>query len=304
MSAIDEIALIVGSGAVGLAAGSLAIYIYQKQKKIAANAEKSSEDSVTKKDSAAVAGKAAPTAIQDIIDEKSGHRIIPKSELEKSRKELKTLQLEKELSSGALTRLYEAEAAREITREEREILASKYRGELQSIDDRIQKIDALVQIGDLETLRDQLLRLVSQKIEAIEVRLERTQIIAAPLIAELKNSVPKAAKNKETARENTAERSPIPDISDLLTEAKQSDVNARSIGANSYLEVQDERVESRPTTSSETAEGKQMIAREARPLATERRKPGSVSAAALRAEELHKDILEALDRLEKLDIEG
>ena len=52
---------------------------------------------------------------------------IPKERLEKSKRELRTLVLEKELVSAALTRLYEAEVAREITRDEREILGSKYK---------------------------------------------------------------------------------------------------------------------------------------------------------------------------------
>ena len=47
-------------------------------------------------------------------------------------------------------------------------LGAKYKTELKSLDDKISKIDAFIQIGDLETLRNQLLQLVNQKMEAIE----------------------------------------------------------------------------------------------------------------------------------------
>ncbi len=105
--------------------------------------------------------------------------------------------MEKELVSAALTRLYEAEAAKEITRDEREILGAKYKTELKSLDDRISKIDAFIQIGDLETLRNQLLQLVNQKMEAIEKRIESTKRIAEPLIAEMMN---KTAEVKQVSK--------------------------------------------------------------------------------------------------------
>ena len=191
-------------------------------------------------------------------------RLIPKDRLEKSRRELRTLVLEKELVSAALTRLYEAEAAKEITREEREILAVKYREELKSLDGRIQKIDAFIEVGDLETLRDQLLQLVSEKIDAIEKRIERTTMNAQPLINEI------LSKNTVASKPETKEEKPkVEDISDLLTTPRL------------------EQAKETPQEMPKVSEAK--------------RKIGSQDA---QVDELQKELLEALDRLEKLDVES
>ena len=155
-------------------------------------------------------------------------RIIPKPYLEKSKKELRTLLLEKELVSAALTRLYEAEAQGEITREERETLGVKYRDELKSLDERILKVDAFIEVGDLETLRDQLVRLVTQKIDSIEKRIESTRRLAEPLIEEImkrdggSGGAPKSTIAPPLPRQIFSPPKPrVPDISDLLTSEEE-----------------------------------------------------------------------------------
>ena len=167
-----EIAVGVGGAAAGVVAGSVGVYLYTRNKI---------------KDSPAVVAQTEPdlkTSAEEmrtkIEDYRASpvERLVPKTQLEKSKRELRTLLLEKELVSAALTRLYEAEAAKEITREEREILGLKYREELKSLDDKILKIDAFIEVGDLETLRDQLLRLVNEKIDSIDKRIERTKVAA------------------------------------------------------------------------------------------------------------------------------
>ena len=158
-----EVAISVGSAAVGAAAGSLAVYFGSKRKTSDYQTLKSSTDE----------GLTGNKKFQSSTS-------IPREQVEKSKRDLRTLLLEKELVSAALTRLYEAEVAKEITRDERETLGAKYKTELKSLDDKISKIDAFIQIGDLETLRNQLLQLVNQKMEAIEKRIENTKRIAEP----------------------------------------------------------------------------------------------------------------------------
>lgn len=226
-------------------------------------------------------------------------RLIPKDQLERGKKELRTLIVEKELVSAALTRLYEAEASGEITKEEREILGSRYRDELKALHSKITGLDVFVEVGDLETLRDQLLRLVGEKIEAIEKRIERTQLEAQPLIKEiLERNSPKQKSSPviETKTENM-EKLQIPDISDMLV--TPSDSLARktqdqsSVIVESITQPQNSEI-TQPvsTVSTNTLERLPTVAK--------KRTPSSDS----QVEELQKELLEALDRLEKLDVEA
>ncbi|HKW03905.1 MAG TPA: hypothetical protein VJN71_01280 [Nitrososphaerales archaeon] len=247
---LNEIALLAGAAAAGAAAGSIGVYLYSRKE----ISRKDSNESIP------------PTHVNfEDIDEKKFERLIPKPQLEKTRRELRTLLLEKELVSGALTRLYEAEAAHEITKEEREILGLKYREELKALDEKIVGIDSFIELGDLETLREQLLDLVKAKIDAIEKRIERAKLSSSPLLAEITKPVPENTTEKKDTQK-------VPNISDLL-ETKPQEVNPEMQSADI-----------RPTIE------------EARP--TLRKKTGDAQV-----DNLQKELLEALDRLEKLDIE-
>ncbi len=214
-------------------------------------------------------------------------RSIPKSELERSKRELRTLLVEKELVSAALTRLYEAEAAKEITKSEREVLGAKYVAELKVLDDKITKMDAFIQIGDLETLRNQLLQLVEQKIDSIERRIESTRKFAEPLIAEMMNrqqSTPNVLQQQVSVDE-TQRGTPVPDISDMLENEKPEPridptAEPQTVVANAPLAPSDPQ---KILSAS---------------VAIDRKKPAD------KVEELQKEILEALDRLERLDVDS
>lgn len=249
MSAV-EIATYAGLVAAGAAIGSVSVYFGTKKPR--------TEETGT---------ESAP------LKQFPSNHSIPKSALEKNKRELRTYTLEKELVSAALTRLYEAEVAKEITREEREILGAKYKTELRSLDEKISKVDAFIQIGDLETLRNQLLQLVNQKMEAIERRIESTKKIAEPLIAEMIKK-PVEVKPATTPIE---EKPKVPDISDLLQKPEPiaSIVNS---SASPTLSIRNmEPMQEQNFVSKKSGE---------------------------KVEELQKELLEALDRLEKLDVES
>ncbi len=260
-------------------------------------------------------------------------RIIPQSYLEKSKKELRTLLLEKELVSAALTRLYEAEAHEEITREERETLGVKYRDELKSLDERILKVDAFIEVGDLETLRDQLVRLVTQKIDSIEKRIENTRRLAEPLIDEIMKAN-EAARVPATQQQVVPPRhifappkSKVPDISDLLTADESSTRSETTQVANetqlrqiqrpieplvSAPKVQTEEKRAELETSSAATSSNLPQDQQQPPssdtytgLALERQKKKiAENQQDSQAEQLQRELLEALDRLEKLDVES
>lgn len=249
MSAV-EIVTYAGLAAAGAAIGSLSVYFGTRRPRT----EEAGPES-------------AP------LKQFSSNDSIPKSELERSKRELRTYTLEKELVSAALTRLYEAEVAKEITRDEREILGAKYKTELRSLDEKISKVDAFIQIGDLETLRSQLLQLVNQKMEAIERRIESTRKIAEPLIAEMIKK-PVELKPVPTPLE---EKPKIPDISDLLQKPEPIAPIVNSSIPPTLSIRNMEPVQEQNFVSKKSGE---------------------------KVEELQKELLEALDRLEKLDVES
>jgi hypothetical protein len=214
----------------------------------------------------------------------ANQRLIPKDQLEKSKRELRTLLLEKELVSGALTRLYEAEAAKEITKDEREMLALKYREELKSLDSKIVGIDAFIEVGDLETLRDQLLRLVSEKIDAIERRIERAKINVSPMMKDILDRNPqKKSEDQSKLESEKTTKPPVPNISDLITPSPTQSSSAESSQIETPLGITEPIV---PISQSPRTQSKRKSATS----------DGQV-------EELQKELLEALDRLEKLDVE-
>jgi hypothetical protein len=253
LSAAYDVLIASGGIAIGAAGGAMAVYFYRRPRR---------------KDSSSAAYHKELAKLDPF------ERLVPKTQLERTRRELKTLLLEKELVSVALTRLYKAEAAHEITREEREILAGRYRSELKGLDEKISKIDAFVEVGDLETLREQLLDLVSKKIEAIERRIDRTRITAAPLLADLlKTSEPENTVSSEMAEKSKQKEEKVPNISELLA-------TGRAEGP--FVDSQESKV------------------REAEQRISQRKKTPNDDDV----EQLQKELLDALDKLQKLDVEN
>ena len=277
---VSEIVLAAGSAALGVAAGSIVVYFYSKNSGPALQQIEPTLASPEKKENTSVLPETSPITN---LEDKRPSRTIPRSELDKSKRELRTLLLEKELVAAALTRLYEAEATKEITKDEREVLGAKYVAELKSLDDKISKMDAFIQIGDLETLRNQLLQLVNQKVEAIEKRIESTKRFAEPLIADMLQKqgaptipVPDSVDEKQRG-------TPIPDISDMLSPDQPQEKR---------LEPEIRPIEKQVTpVLAAVNQGSPPIG------SADRRKPVD------KAEELQKELLEALERLEKLDVE-
>ncbi|MEM3382770.1 MAG: hypothetical protein QXL52_02950 [Nitrososphaerales archaeon] len=112
-------------------------------------------------------------------------KLIQMPDLEKARKELNTLLLEKELLSSALTRVYEAEVQNKITKEEREQLSNKYREQLKVVEEKLSNAELLIEVGELENLKTELIGLFERKMTQIENRLNkakaRLEEIKAPI---------------------------------------------------------------------------------------------------------------------------
>jgi hypothetical protein len=102
-------------------------------------------------------------------------RTVTTEELEKSRREMRTVILERDLLSSALTKVYEAENEGKITREEREMIARRYSFQIRDLETKLRDKELVVEVGELEKLRDELLTLFREKVQNIETRLDQAK---------------------------------------------------------------------------------------------------------------------------------
>ena len=102
-------------------------------------------------------------------------KTVTADDLEKSRREMRTMLLERDLLSAALTKVYEAENEGKITREEREMIAKRYSTQIRDMESKLSDKELIVEVGELEGLRDELMTLFREKIQNIETRLDQAK---------------------------------------------------------------------------------------------------------------------------------
>lgn len=103
-------------------------------------------------------------------------RSVENIELEVAKRNLKTSLLEKDLLSSALAQVYQAEAEGRITKGERDNLSTKYREQLRELENKLGDVELLIEVGELERLRGEMMDLLERKIGNIETRLSQAQL--------------------------------------------------------------------------------------------------------------------------------
>ena len=100
---------------------------------------------------------------------------VPASELEHSRREMRTLMVERDLLSSALMKVYEAESDGRISTEEREMITKRYSDQIKGIQAKLKDVELVVEVGELEKLREELVGMFQDKIQNIEGRLDQAR---------------------------------------------------------------------------------------------------------------------------------
>ena len=134
-------------------------------------------------------------------------RTITVDEAKKAKEELKTLDLEREILSFAIRRLYEAQAEGKITEEERERLAQWYKSRMMEVRDTINRSESVVALHELETMQEDLVKLFSNRFDELSNKVEemRTQLQLKPI--EEETLVPTApSPTAEPAAESEKEK--------------------------------------------------------------------------------------------------
>ena len=97
---------------------------------------------------------------------------VTTADLERSRREMRTIMVERDLLSSAMMKLYEAETEGRITREEREMISKRYTDQIKDLQSKLKDVELVVEVGELEGLRGELVTLFESKIQNIESRLD------------------------------------------------------------------------------------------------------------------------------------
>jgi hypothetical protein len=166
---------------------------------------------------------------------------VTSADLDRSRREMRTIMVERDLLSSAMMKLYEAETEGRITREERELISKRYSDQIKDLQSKLKDVELVVEVGELEGLRGELLTLFESKIQNIEARLDvakqRLGVTAPPPAkkeappkvekgADLERVVERRAKSELTESERRVKE--IRDeVMDALTRLEQIDIEKK-----------------------------------------------------------------------------
>jgi hypothetical protein len=98
------------------------------------------------------------------------HTITP-FDAQKSKKELRLLDVEQEILSFGIRRIYEAHAEGKIDEKERNRLAENYKTRMRSIKDSITEKESIVALHDLESMQDDLIKLFNDRFDDINKKI-------------------------------------------------------------------------------------------------------------------------------------
>ncbi|MEM3726424.1 MAG: hypothetical protein QXK98_06135 [Candidatus Bathyarchaeia archaeon] len=153
---------------------------------------------------------------------------VSPDEAARAKEELRILDLEREILSDAIRRLYEAHAEGKITEEERERLAQTYKTRMMTVKEAIAKDESLVALHELEAMQEDLIKLFSERFDEISSKIEelRSKVEAKPIkeitIPAAKTPSKPAAEEKPTTGEKEKrKRKPAPATTSPRTEAEK-----------------------------------------------------------------------------------
>lgn len=144
-------------------------------------------------------------------------KTVPRDEAGRAKDELRLLDLEREILSSAIRRLYEAHAEGKITEEEREEIAEVYKSRIRRVKESISKDESLVALHEMEAMQEDLMKLFSDrfdeltgKIEELRSKVEVTPIkeIAIPITKKATSSKEPVKKRRRRKKREQEEPSP------------------------------------------------------------------------------------------------
>jgi hypothetical protein len=146
----------------------------------------------------------------------------------RAREQLRILDLEREILSDAIRRLYEAHAEGKITEEERERLAQTYKSRMMTVKEAISKDESLVALHELEAMQEDLIKLFSERFDELSTKTEELRSkVEAKTIKEITipmakaQPTPRLEEKPEGEGKAKRKRKPPPAKPSLRTEAEK-----------------------------------------------------------------------------------
>ena len=99
-------------------------------------------------------------------------RSITATDAKEAQTKLRTLGLEREILSFAIRRLYEAQAEGEISPEERDRLAKRYKERMLKIKKSISRSESTVALHELEEMQEDLIKLFNRRFDELTEKIE------------------------------------------------------------------------------------------------------------------------------------
>ena len=132
---------------------------------------------------------------------------IQTNDASKAKDELRMLDLEREILSDAIRRLYEAHAEGKITEAERERLAATYKTRMMSVKEAMAKDETVVALHELEGMQEDLMKLFSERFGDLATKVDelRSKIDVKP-IKEVKIATPVPSAPEEEEEEEAEEK--------------------------------------------------------------------------------------------------
>jgi hypothetical protein len=121
--------------------------------------------------------------------------------------ELRILDLEREILSDSIRRLYEAHAEGKINEQERERLAASYKSRMKAVKESMAKDETIVALHELEGMREDLMKLFSERFGDLSTKVEELRSkIDVQAVKEIPVKMPKTSMLEELEAEEEEEK--------------------------------------------------------------------------------------------------
>jgi hypothetical protein len=100
-----------------------------------------------------------------------GERTVTSFDAQKSQKELRLLDVEREILSFGIRRIYEAHAEGKIDERERDRLAQEYKARMREVKDSMTEKESVVALHELEGMQDDLIKLFNDRFDEINKKI-------------------------------------------------------------------------------------------------------------------------------------
>jgi hypothetical protein len=134
----------------------------------------------------------------------TGERTVTSYDAQKSKKELNLLDVEREILSFGIRRLFEAQAEGKINEKERERLAEGYKQRMLEIKDSVAKNESVVALHELESMQDDLIKLFNDRFDEINNKIGSLRVnldmLPAPQVPEPTPTPPSSQTEKTTRK--------------------------------------------------------------------------------------------------------